>query len=513
MRRIFVAAAVVLAFFVGFSLSQIGGFYQEANAEKTVSAEKSPAPGASNSGDIKNLFVDLSRRFVPSVVNIFTTQTIANPYGGMNNPQADLYRRFFENFFGEDFPGGPNGGGNGGMGVQPRKATSLGTGFIIDEKEGLLLTNYHVVADAEEIKIVLTEQDTDQEGIDAKVVGSDAEADVALLKIKTKRPLKAITFGDSDALQVGEWVMAIGNPFGHGHTVTHGIISAKERIVPISQFSNFLQTDAPINPGNSGGPLINTDGLVVGINTAINAAAQGIGFATPINYVKKILPELRTKGAVTRGFIGVNIAEITPALAKHLKLDKGVHGVLISEVFEGEPAAKAGLLPYDVVTEVNGKKVEDGRHLVSSISGYAPGATISVKALRKGKEKNFDVVVGKRPTRETVIKAQSGKASKPAKPKINIGMTVEEMDADVKRELGLPPAVSGVVVAKVSPGSAAEDAGFQRGDVIVEVDQSPTPDVNTFYALINEEKEYVIRVHRGEGFTITTLDLSAPKKK
>jgi serine protease Do len=295
----FVTLALVSAIFFGGYITR-----PLAAAEKTGSKVE---PVTDN---FKDLFVELSRRLVPSVVNIYTTQTVSSPYG--SNPQAEMYHRFFENFFGEDVE--PN-----AIPQRAEKATSLGTGFIIDEKEGLILTNYHVIADAEEIKVILTEAEADQEGIEAKVVGGDAEADVAVLKIKTKRKLAAAALGDSDNMQVGDWVMAVGNPFGHGHTVTHGIISAKERIIPLSQFANYIQTDAPINPGNSGGPLINMAGQVIGINTAINAAAQGIGFAIPINFVKKILPELRTKGAVTRGFIGVNITEITPALAKSLR--------------------------------------------------------------------------------------------------------------------------------------------------------------------------------------------------
>jgi len=485
MKKIFFSFILLSIFFFSFENTRV------------LAADKTPAIDS-----LKNLFVDLSRKVVPSVVNIYTTQTVTNPYGG---PQADLYRKFFENFFGEEFvPNMP----------QSRKATSLGTGFVVDDKEGLLLTNFHVIADAEEIKIILTEQEADQGGVDATVVGADAEADVALLKIKSKRKLTAVIFGDSDTLQVGEWVMAVGNPFGHGHTVTHGIISAKERIVPISQFSNYLQTDAPINPGNSGGPLINTNGEVIGVNTAINAAAQGIGFAIPINYVKKILPDLRTKGAVTRGFIGVNIAELTPALSKHLKLKSDTQGVVVSEVFDDAPAAKSGLQPYDVVTEVNGKKVNDGRQLVALISSYAPGTKITLKALRKGKEKKFELVIGKRPSRESILsKNDSEKNGGISKPAVNIGMSIEELDGDVRKELGIPSGINGVIVSKVVPGSMAEEAGFRRGDLIVEVDQKPTPDVNSFYSIMKEEKEYVVRVRRGDGFTITTLDLTDNKGK
>jgi len=512
MKKYVTVAALAAVFAVtGFGLgaTQLGNFFLKVGSTD-ANAEKTTAPVTDN---LRDLFVDLSKRLVPAVVNIYTTQTVSNQGGG--NPQSELYRRFFEQFFGEEFDGGEGGPGmppGGGGGGAARKATSLGTGFIIDDKEGLILTNYHVIADAEEIKIILTEEDKDREGIDAKVVGGDSEADVAILKIKPDRKLKMAPFGDSDALQVGEWVMAVGNPFGHGHTVTKGIISAKERVVtPISPFSNYLQTDAPINPGNSGGPLINTRGEVIGINTAINAAAQGIGFAIPINYVKRILPELRTKGAVTRGFIGVNIGEINPPLARYLKLPKNTRGVIITEAFEGAPAAKAGLQVYDVILEINGKRTLDGGQLIATVSGFAPGTAINVKVLRGGKEKDFKVTVGKRPNRETLLsqneknKAPKGKAAKPA---VNVGMLVDDIDPDMRQELGLPRSFQGVVISRVSPGGAAEEAGFERGDVIVEVDQKPTPNVRAFNAVFKENRIYLIRFRRGDGLAITSLDLS-----
>jgi serine protease Do len=454
--------------------------------------------------NLKDLFVELSKRLVPSVVNIYTTQTIQNPYGG---PQAELYRRFFEQFFGEDF-GGQGGGGGMPQGPRTQKATSLGSGFIIDEKEGLILTNYHVIADADEVKVILTEEDADREGIDAKVVGGDAEADVALVKIKANRKLTAAPLGDSDVLQVGEWVMAVGNPFGHGHTVTKGIISAKERVVlPMSQFANYLQTDTPINPGNSGGPLINTAGEVIGINTAINAAAQGIGFAIPINYVKRILPELRSKGAVTRGFIGVNISEITPKLATGMKLPKNTRGVVVSEVIEGEPGAKAGLQRYDVILSINGKKILDGRQLVNSVSSFAPGTTINVQVLRNGKEKELKVVVGKRPTREKLT--QRSGPGKALQPKLNLGMQVSDLDDDARKELGIAGNVHGVVVESVVEGGPAEEAGLEPRDVIVEVDQKPVSGLRAFNAMFKEPRIYLISFqHEGEGTAITSLDLS-----
>lgn len=471
------------------------------NAEAEAASSSRPPPVSDN---VRDIFVELSKRLVPSVVNIYTTQTVQNPYGG---PQAELYRRFFEQFFGEDF-----GGQGGGLppGPQSRKATSLGSGFIIDEKEGLILTNYHVIADADEVKVILTEEEADREGMDAKVVGGDAEADVALLKIKSSRKLTAAALGDSDQLQVGEWVMAVGNPFGHGHTVTKGIISAKERVVlPMSQFANYLQTDTPINPGNSGGPLINTSGEVIGINAAINAAAQGIGFAIPINYVKRILPELRAKGAVTRGFIGVNISELNPKLAKGMKLPKNTQGVVVSEVIEGGPAAKAGIHRYDVIHSINDKRILNGSQLINIVSGFSPGTTITVKVSRAGKEHEIKVTVGKRPPRERLTRGEE--SEKMVRPKLDLGMTVTEVDEDAGD--GLPSGQRGVMVASVQPGGAAEEAGLEPRDVIVEVDQKPVTSVRAFNALFREPRIYLLSFRRGnEGVAITSLDLSKNPK-
>ncbi len=460
--------------------------------------------------NLRDLFVELSKRLVPSVVNINTTQNIVSPYGGA---QADLYRKFFEQFFGEELV--PN------MPPETRRATSLGSGFIFDDKENLVLTNYHVIQDADDIKVILSEEESDQAGIEAKVVGGDAEADVAILKIKTNRKLTAAPLGDSDSLQVGEWVMAVGNPFGHGHTVTKGIISAKERIIPLSQFSNFLQTDTPINPGNSGGPLINAAGEVIGINSAINAAAQGIGFAIPINYVKKLLPELRTKGVVTRGFIGVNIADLDPSLAKQLHISSKTRGVLITEVFPGEPASKAGIRPYDVITELNGKPVASGRHLIAAVSAFSPGTKVNLKVLRNGKEVPIELMVGTRPSREAMISKENGQPGKPGRGQHSftessqkLGMTVETLDPGIRRELGLSRQVKGVVVSQVMPGSPADEAGLDRGDVIVEVDRKATPTVEKFWARFQGKKtSFLIRFRRGDGYSITTLDLKKSGSK
>jgi serine protease Do len=317
----------------------------------------------------QNVFVPLAKKLVPSVVNIQTTTTLKTPYGQGGGGPQDLFRKFFEDMFKHQNGGvGPRNDQEGGgdeedqdLGPPPHggplpKAMSLGTGFIIDAS-GLVLTNNHVVADADEIKIQFTEEE-EEVLTDGEVVGRDLELDVALIKVKTKRDLVPVVLGDSDDTQVGEYVMAVGNPFGQGHSVTHGIISAKGREAPELPLAGYLQTDAPINPGNSGGPLVNLKGEVIGINNAIDQRAQGIGFAIPINVVKKILPQLKTKGTVARGYIGVLVNELTPDIAPKLGVAKDLHAPFVTHVYPGDPADKAGLKPYDIITSFGGKTVK-----------------------------------------------------------------------------------------------------------------------------------------------------------
>ena len=308
---------------------------------------------ADSAGD-PNIFVNLAKKVVPSVVNI---STLSTPKGGFRPGSPDeMFRRFFEDFL-RNHGGIPDQGeeGEAPKGGGGPKAMSLGSGFIIDES-GLILTNNHVVAEADEIKIQFTEE-TDEKPTDGEVVGRDPELDLALIRVKTKRKLIALSFGDSDALQVGEYVSAVGNPFGQGHSVTHGIISAKDRKAPDFQLANYLQTDAPINPGNSGGPLVNLKGEVIGINNAIDQRAQGIGFAIPSNSVLKVLPQLKSKGVVTRGYIGILVNELSPEIAAKLSIDKNTIAPFVTHVYPGEPADRAGIKPYDVILELNGKAI------------------------------------------------------------------------------------------------------------------------------------------------------------
>ena len=448
----------------------------------------------------------------------------------MGSPD-DLFKHFFEDYLRNHGRGGSNPGGPGddeddsgqppipGAPQQkPPRAISLGTGFIIDAS-GLILTNNHVIAGADEIKITFTEE-ADEEPTIGEVVGRDPEIDVALIKVKTKRELVPVALGDSDSVEVGEWVIAIGNPFGQGHSVTHGIISAKGRLAPDFPLANYLQTDAPINPGNSGGPLVNLKGEVVGINNAIEQRAQGIGFAIPISLVKKVLPQLRTKGIVERGYIGVLVNEMSPELASKFDLPKNTHAPFVVNVFPGEPADKAGLKNYDVILEFNHKPIHSSLDLVTAVTAVPVGSAAPLKVSRAGKELQLSIAVAQRKSREqmedeTPKKGSEKKKNKKA-PKTDLGMSLEDITPQTARELGMKEK-TGVLVSSVSNGGPADRAGIIRGDVILEVDRKAVKDVDSLFAIAKEKKSYLLRVRRmepqqgGEIFSVVILDLKDSK--
>src|SRR6266550_5601741 len=316
-------------------------------------------------------FASLAKKVGPSVVNVSTTQmrkAAADPSPFDND---DPMSEFWQRFFGGRMPRGP------------QRQTGLGSGFIIDSN-GTILTNYHVVDGAQKIAVTLS----DGKNYDAKVVGKDQKTDIAVIKIDAGQDLPVVTLGDSDRLEVGEWVLAIGDPFGLDHTVTSGIVSAKGRQIGAGPYDNFIQTDASINPGNSGGPLLNMRGEVVGINTAIFSQSGGnigIGFAIPTNLVKGVLPQLKNKGKVVRGYLGTVIQRVTPELADTLGL-KSPHGALVAETTKGGPAEHAGIRVGDVIVEFNGKEIKDSAELPLQVASVAPGKTVEVKILRDSKE-------------------------------------------------------------------------------------------------------------------------------
>ena len=432
-------------------------------------------------------FVALAKRMRPVVVNISTTQ-VSEPRGqqefgspfGDDDPFNDFWRRFF---------GGPMPRGG------PQRQRSLGSGFIIDA-DGSILTNNHVVENAQKIVVKLSD---DQE-YEAKVVGRDAKTDIAIIKINAKAALTAASLGDSDHLDVGEWVVAIGNPFGLDSTVTSGIVSAKGRHIGQGPYDNFIQTDASINPGNSGGPLINLRGEVIGINTAIfsrTGGNMGIGFAIPINLAKELLPQLRGKGKVTRGYLGVLIQKVTPEIAESLGMDRG-YGALVANVSKDGPADKAGVKVGDVIVEFDGKEVKDSGDLPIIVARTAVDKKIRMKVLRDKKEFTLNVAVGELKDEEVVASAPE---------KGELGMTVQKLTPQLAENLGLDK-TDGVVVTAVEPGSAADEAGIRRGDVIVEVDRKPVRGVEEYRNAIAGSRKgrgVLFLVRRGESTLFLAL--------
>ncbi|MEK6531491.1 MAG: DegQ family serine endoprotease, partial [Deltaproteobacteria bacterium] len=399
-------------------------------------------------------------------VNISTTQVIKErpfvPFPEFKGP--------FDDFFGDDFNKFFN---------QPNrefKRQSLGSGFIIN-KDGYILTNFHVIENATEIMVTLSE---DKKDYKATVVGQDQKIDVALIKIDAGEGLPVASLGNSDDLQIGEWVVAIGNPFGLGGTVTAGIVSQKGRVIGAGPYDNFIQTDASINPGNSGGPLFNMKGQVVGINTAIIAGGQGIGFATPINMAKEVLTQLKEKGKVTRGWIGVSIQEVTPELANSFGL-KETNGALISAVTPGDPADAAGLKAGDIIVSFDGKAIIEMSDLPRSVAGTAPGKTVEVRVVRDGKEKAFTVKVGTKIDEEVAAAAPEGKDASLDK---RLGLSVHPVTPEAAKKFGITES-DGIMVSNVRPDSPAEEAGIRRGDIIREINRKKISDVKDFNAAMD----------------------------
>jgi serine protease Do len=429
-------------------------------------------------------FVSLAKQLSPAVVNISTTQASGGAVHGRPSPfgEEDPFGEFWKRFFGDPFPRGPS------------RQKSLGSGFVVDGG-GLILTNNHVVENAEKIVVRLS----DEREFEAEVVGTDAKTDIAVIRIKTKGDLPTVTLGDSDRLEVGEWVLAIGSPFGLEHTVTSGIVSAKGRNIGAGPYDNFIQTDASINPGNSGGPLINMRGEVVGINTAIFSRGGGnigIGFTIPINLVKELLPQLTEKGKVTRGWLGVVIQRVTPDIAESLGLEKA-SGALVANVAKGGPAEEGGVEVGDVIIEFDGLKVRESNDLPAIVARTPVGKRVGVKVLRDGKEEVVRVKIGEL-KEEEVLASVPGKGS--------LGLTVQKVTPQIAESLGLERP-EGVVVTSVEQGSPGDEAGIRRRDVILEIDRKPIrglKDYRKAVSRIEKGRGVLFLVRRGE----TTLFLA-----
>ena len=448
----------------------------EAAAVPTTAPESpdaTPVPGKSLPS-----FVSLVDAVSPAVVHVKVVSVVKTgvPNGGFQWP------------FGEDspFPGfrfPPS---------QPPSGRQLGSGsgFII-RKDGIVLTNNHVVENAKEIKVGLS----DGREFPAKVLGTDPKTDLAVLKIDAKTDLPVAQLGDSDALKVGEWVVAIGNPFGLDNTVTAGIVSAKGRSIGNGPYDQFIQTDAPINPGNSGGPLFNQRGDVIGINTAIFSQSGGnigIGFAVPINVAKELVPQLETEGHVTRGWLGVSIQKLTPELAESMGV-KETQGALVAEVTPGSPAAKAGFKTGDLITSYDGKKLVEHGGLPSLVAATPVGTTVPVEVLRDGASKTLEVTVAKLADDEVRDSAAPGKA--------RWGLALRELTPEERAERGVE-AGQGVLVTSVEPGSPAEDAGLHAGDIVLQANRKAVASVDALrkeVGKVEEGKHVLLLVRPAEG--------------
>ena len=427
-------------------------------------------------GPYRGDFAALAKAVGPVVVNISTSQVRKPPAPGSPNPfgGADPSEDPWERFFGQPLPRGPF------------RQQGLGSGFII-EPDGMILTNNHVVANAEKI-IVKLQDDREFEG---RVVGTDARTDIAVIKINANN-LPVVPLGDSEQLQVGEWVVALGSPFGLANTVTAGIVSAKGRWIGAGPYDSFIQTDASINPGNSGGPLINLRGEVVGMNTAIfsrTGANIGIGFAIPISLVKELLPELKSKGKVTRGWLGVSIQQLTADLAASLGMDKP-DGALVATVAEGSPAEKGGIKVGDVIVEYNGKPIRHSSELPILVARTEVGKTVPLKVFRGKDEVRLSVTVEELKEEEIVASASK---------KTELGLTVQKLPPEIARSLGLEE-TQGVLITAVDPGGPAAAAGFRRGDVILEIDRKPIRGLSDYEKAIAEpkDKNLLFLIRRGE---------------
>jgi serine protease Do len=463
-------------------------------------------------------FADLVKRVGGAVVNISTFARPKFPSRrGPVNPMDpnDPFRNFFEEFFGGRMPR-PDRDSEMEPKSQKPVPFALGTGFIIDES-GLILTNHHVIGGAEEVKIQFSEDD---DFTPAEIIGRDPELDVALLSVKTKQKLTPIPLGDSDRIEVGEYVLAIGNPLGYGHSVTHGILSAKERKAPELKLAKYLQTDASINPGNSGGPLINMKGEVVGINNAIDARGQGIGFAISINSVKQVLNQLKTKGTVSRGYLGIGVGELNEELSGQLKLPKGTKGVLVAEVIPGQAADQAGLEPYDVITKVNQDSVATPLDLTTKITSIKVGDSTELTYYRKGKEKKIKIQVGERPSPKLSDSEKGGSATPKKKGKASSllqdwGFQATELNPENGQELGIPETFARqgkhIVVFDIAYGKPAAESGLNRGDVILDVGGRETQSLKQLEEVMKglQGKTVMIRVKRfapnGESAAVVIL--------
>lgn len=468
---------------------------------KTESFRPPPVDERPISRDLggRTSFAPVVKKVTPGVVKVFSTMKLRNTaYDGTGPDMEDLLRRFF----GDQFPG-----------RQPRRQMeaprqqAIGSGVVVT-KDGYILTNNHVVDGAEEVKVALQ----DGREFSAKVIGRDPKTDVAVIKIDA-RNLPAVPMADSDKVEVGDVVLAIGNPFGIGQTVTTGIVSATGRAGAVGlDYEDFIQTDAAINPGNSGGALVDAEGRLIGINTAIlsrSGGNQGIGFAIPTNLARDVMDSLIKDGHVTRGYLGVMIQDVTPALGREFKL-KDNQGALVGDVTPDSPAQKAGLKNGDVILDFNGKQVKDSRHLKLEVARTTPGDTVPVKVLRNGETRTLEVKVKALPGSEQLANNNDGQPDDTGT--LN-GVTVTDLDSAVRRQLDIPNNVKGVLVTQVDPSSASAEAGLRPGDVIQEINRKPVKSAEEAVQMTEKatDKTSLLRIWRNGGSRYVVVDETAEK--
>lgn len=472
-------------------------------------------PAPLQATDAPVTFADLVEKLSPAVVNISTSQKVKNaqifglPFQDLpNTPEMEPFREFFEHFNQQ----------RGGKQQVEREVYSLGSGFVIDAS-GYIITNNHVIDDADEITVTLS----DNSKLKAKIIGRDKKTDLALLKVESKKPLVAATMGDSEAMRVGDWVMAIGNPFGLGGSVTKGIISARQRSINAGPFDDFLQIDAPINRGNSGGPLFNMKGEVIGINTAIfspSGGSVGIGFAIPTSLAKPVIEQLKTYGRTHRGWLGVKIQEVSEEIADSVGLAKPM-GALVLEVTKGSPADKAGVQAGDVITSFDGREVTEMRFLPRMVAETKSGKQVPVSVWRKGAAKTLTLTVAEmEETDEQDGKAGKDKKSgqkKSAPEEMFLGMSITPVSPAVRQELGLSDQQEGLLVVEVKSGSAAAKYAIRAGDVLVDVNNEPVASVEGLKKAFEKaraagRKFALVKVMRGKESAFITLPTSEEKK-
>jgi serine protease Do len=447
-----------------------------------------------------NSFAPVVKKLAPTVVNISTTKNVKQT---QMRPMFD--DPFFRQFFGDQFRGS-------GRNARPFKEHSLGSGVIVS-KDGYILSNNHVVDGADEIKVLLAKG---KKEYDAKVVGRDPKTDVAVLKIDAK-DLPFATLGNSDNVEVGDVVLAVGSPFGLAQTVTMGIVSAMGRNgMGVEDYEDFIQTDAAINPGNSGGPLADAEGRVVGINTFILSGSggnQGVGFAVPINLARNIMDRLIKTGKVERGYLGVWIQDLTPALAEQFNVRAG-QGALVGEVTDDSPAAEVGLKNGDVIIEFNGKTVTDNRQFRFAVAQCAPGTKVTLKVLRQGREKTFEVTLKELPNQTLASKGGGGEQGDTTSDALN-GVTVGDLDSATRNQLNIPARVRGAVVVDIDQDSPAYEAGLRQGDIIQEINREPVKSADEAVEASKriKNKHILLRVYSNGGSRYIPVDESKKKSE